>query len=34
LKVNEKKIDIEYLNYIAPQAAVAAGLALRRTGDK
>ncbi len=34
LKVNEKKIDMEYLNYIAPQAAVAAGLALRSIGDK
>jgi type IV pilus assembly protein PilM len=34
LKVNEKKIDVDYLNYLAPQAAVAAGLALRTMGDK
>jgi type IV pilus assembly protein PilM len=34
LKVNEKTIDREYLNYLAPQAAVAVGLALRSIGDK
>jgi type IV pilus assembly protein PilM len=34
LKVNTKKIDMEYLNYIAPQVAVAMGLALRSIGDK
>jgi type IV pilus assembly protein PilM len=34
LKVNEKMVDSEYLNYIAPQAAVAVGLALRSIGDK
>jgi type IV pilus assembly protein PilM len=34
LKVNEKAIDREYLNYMAPRAAVAVGLALRSIGDK
>ena len=34
LTVNEKVMDRDYLNYIAPQAAVALGLALRSIGDK
>jgi len=34
LIINEKQCDVEYLNYMAPQAAVAVGLALRSIGDK
>jgi len=34
LVVNEKKMDMEYLNYLAPQAGVAAGLALRSIGER
>lgn len=34
LTFNEKVMDRGYLNYIAPQAAVALGLALRSIGDK
>jgi len=34
LQINEKIFDPEYLSYIAPQAAVAVGLALRSIGDK
>ncbi len=34
LQINEKTFDPEYLSYIAPQAAVAVGLALRSIGDK
>ena len=34
LNVNEKVFDRMYLNYMAPQAAVAVGLALRSIGDK
>lgn len=32
--VNEKIFDMDYLNYMAPQAGVAVGLALRSIGDK
>jgi type IV pilus assembly protein PilM len=31
---DEKIFDREYVDYIAPQMAVAVGLALRRVGDK
>ncbi len=34
LQVNEKIFDPKYLSYMAPQAAVAVGLALRSIGDK
>ena len=34
ISVNEKHFDMEYLNYMAPQAGVAVGLALRSIGDK
>jgi len=34
LQINEKVFDPKYLSYMAPQAAVAVGLALRSTGDK
>ena len=34
LQINEKVIDPRYLNYMAPQAGVAVGLALRSIGDK
>ena len=34
LIVNEKHFDPDYLEYMAPQAAVAVGLALRAIGDK
>lgn len=34
LIINENVFDAEYLKYMAPQAAVAAGLALRSIGDK
>jgi len=34
LQINEKDFDLKYLSYMAPQAAVAVGLALRSTGDK
>ncbi len=34
LIINEKIFDPKYLKYIAPQAAVAVGLALRSIGDK
>jgi type IV pilus assembly protein PilM len=34
LQINERIFDPKYLSYMAPQAAVAVGLALRSTGDK
>ncbi|MDY7034949.1 MAG: type IV pilus assembly protein PilM [Thermodesulfobacteriota bacterium] len=34
LRINEKEFDPKYLSYMAPQAAVAVGLALRSVGDK
>lgn len=34
LIVNERLFDPKYLSYMAPQAAVAIGLALRSIGDK
>ncbi len=34
LMLNKNKFDQEYLNYMAPQSAVAVGLALRSIGDK
>lgn len=34
LMIDEKRFDSEYLRYMAPQAAVAVGLALRSIGDK
>jgi type IV pilus assembly protein PilM len=34
LQINEKLFDPKYLSYMAPQAAVAVGLALRSVGDK
>jgi type IV pilus assembly protein PilM len=34
LLINEKTFDPKYLSYMAPQAAVAVGLALRSIGDK
>lgn len=34
LIINEKRFDTKYLSYMAPQAAVAVGLALRSIGDK
>ncbi|RLB19024.1 MAG: pilus assembly protein PilM [Deltaproteobacteria bacterium] len=34
LIINEKYFDPQYLSYMAPQAAVAVGLALRSIGDK
>jgi len=34
IQINEKIFDPKYLSYIAPQAAVAVGLALRSVGDK
>ncbi len=34
LRINEKVFDPRYLSYVAPQAAVAVGLALRSIGDK
>ena len=34
LIINEKTFDPQYLGYMAPQAAVAVGLALRSIGDK
>jgi len=34
LTINEKLFDVRYLRYMAPQAAVAVGLALRNIGDK
>ena len=34
LIINEKQFDLKYLTYMAPQAAVAVGLAFRSLGDK
>ncbi len=34
IAINEKYFDLDYLNYMAPQAGVAVGLALRSIGDK
>jgi len=34
LQVNDKNFDPKYLTYMAPQAAIAVGLALRSIGDK
>lgn len=34
IKINEKTFDPRYLSYMAPQASVAVGLALRSIGDK
>ena len=34
LQISEKMFDPKYLGYMAPQAAVAVGLALRNVGDK
>jgi type IV pilus assembly protein PilM len=34
LQVNDKLFDPKYLTYMAPQAAIAVGLALRSIGDK
>ena len=34
LQVNDKMFDPKYLTYMAPQAAIAVGLALRSVGDK
>jgi len=34
LQINERVFDPKYLGYMAPQAAVAVGLALRSVGDK
>jgi type IV pilus assembly protein PilM len=34
LQISEKVFDPKYLSYMAPQAAVAVGLALRSIGDK
>jgi type IV pilus assembly protein PilM len=34
LQINERIFDPKYLSYMAPQAAVAVGLALRSIGDK
>ncbi|MBW1720502.1 MAG: type IV pilus assembly protein PilM [Deltaproteobacteria bacterium] len=34
LSIKEKNFDPKYLTYVAPQAAVAVGLALRSVGDK
>lgn len=34
LNVDEKSFDMEFINQIAPQAAIAAGLALRKVDDK
>ncbi len=34
LVIHEKRFDMEYLRYMAPQAVVAVGLALRSLGDK
>ena len=34
LKVHDKRFDPEYLKYMAPQAVVAVGLAMRSIGDK
>ena len=34
LQINERMFDLKYLGYMAPQAAVAVGLALRSVGDK
>jgi len=34
IQINEKVFDPRYLSYIAPQAGVAVGLALRSAGDK
>jgi type IV pilus assembly protein PilM len=34
LQINDKLFDPRYLSYVAPQAAVAVGLALRSIGDK
>ncbi|MBW1888295.1 MAG: pilus assembly protein PilM, partial [Deltaproteobacteria bacterium] len=34
LQINEKVFDPRYLSYMAPQAGVAVGLALRSVGDK
>jgi len=34
LMVNEKLFDTRYIKYMAPQVAVAVGLALRTIGDK
>jgi type IV pilus assembly protein PilM len=34
LQINEKVFDPEYISYMAPQAGVAVGLALRSIGDK
>jgi type IV pilus assembly protein PilM len=34
LQVNDKMFDPKYLTYVAPQAAIAVGLALRSIGDK
>jgi hypothetical protein len=34
LQISEKAFDPKYLSYMAPQAGVAVGLALRSIGDK
>jgi type IV pilus assembly protein PilM len=34
LQINDKTFDPRYLSYMAPQASVAVGLALRSIGDK
>ena len=34
LQINDKMFDPKYLTYMAPQAAIAVGLALRSVGDK
>ena len=34
LQINDKVFDPRYLSYMAPQAGVAVGLALRSVGDK
>lgn len=34
LKVEDKNFDMEFINQIAPQAAISAGLALRKVDDK
>jgi type IV pilus assembly protein PilM len=34
LVIDEKRLDLGYLKFMAPQAAVAVGLALRSVGDK
>jgi Tfp pilus assembly PilM family ATPase len=34
VNVDGKKFDAEFINQIAPQAAISAGLALRKVDDK